>query len=110
MNTWQAAVSGITLAIDCGAGASEGMPVLAQGTQQDLKGMEAAGQRDDMRRETAAQTAQYKEAADVAKAKWDKLTPAEKKSVRRSAWQKKRADLDGLEAVGQRDDSYVLPY
>ena len=39
-----------------------------------------------------------------------KLTPAEKQAVRKSAWQKKRAELNGLEAVGQRDDSYVFPY
>jgi hypothetical protein len=63
-----------------------------------------------MQRETAAQQAQYKAEADAAKAKWDKLTPAEKQALRKSAWQKKRAELTGMEAVGQRDDSYVLPY
>ena len=76
----------------------------------DLSYMELVGQRDDMQRETMAQQGQYKAESDAAKAKWDKLTPAEKKAVRRSAWQKKRAELDGMEAVGQRDDSYVLPY
>ena len=54
-----------------------------------------------MKSETAAQTAQYKAEADAAKAKWDKLTPAEKQAVRKSAWQKKRAELDGMEAVGR---------
>jgi len=48
--------------------------------------------------------------ADAAKVKWDKLTPSEKQALRKSAWQKKRADLTGLEAVGQRDDSYVLQF
>ncbi len=76
----------------------------------ELSAIEIVGQRDDMRSETAAQSAQYKAEAEAAKTKWDKLTPAEKKAVRRSAWQKKRADLDAMEAVGQRDDSYVLPY
>ena len=76
----------------------------------ELNAMELVGQRDDMRSETAAQTAQIKSESEAAKAKWDKLTPAEKQALRKSAWAKKRADLSGLEAVGQRDDSYVLPY
>jgi hypothetical protein len=76
----------------------------------ELNAMELVGQRDDMQRETAAQTAQYKAEAEAAKAKWDKLTPAEKQVVRKAAWQKKRAELNAMEAVGQRDDSYVLPY
>jgi len=76
----------------------------------DLSALELVGQRDDMQRETAAQQAQYKAEADAAKAKWDKLSPAEKKKVRQAAWQKKRGELDAMEAVGQRDDSYVLPF
>jgi hypothetical protein len=76
----------------------------------ELSALELVGQRDDMQRETAAQQAQYKAEADAAKAKWDKLTPAEKQAVRKSAWQKKRAELNAMEAVGQRDDTYVLPY
>lgn len=76
----------------------------------ELSAMELVGQRDDMQRETAAQAAQMKAEAEAAKAKWDKLTPPEKQAVRKSAWQKKRADLNAMEAVGQRDDSYVLPY
>lgn len=76
----------------------------------DLTAMELVGQRDDMQRETAAMGARDKTQADAAKARWDKLTPAEKQATRRSAWQKKRADLDEMERVGQRDDSYVLPY
>jgi len=76
----------------------------------ELSALELVGQRDDMQRETAAQQAQYKAEADSAKAKWDKLTPAEKQAVRKAAWQKKRSELNAMEAVGQRDDSYVLPY
>jgi hypothetical protein len=72
--------------------------------------MELVGQRDDMQRETAAQTAQMKAEAEAAKAKWNKLSPSQKQAARKSAWQKKRADLDAMEAVGQRDDSYVLPF
>ena len=76
----------------------------------DLSAIELVGQRDDMQQETAAQTAQIKAEAAAAKAKWDSLTPAQKQALRKSAWQKKRAELDAMEAVGQRDDSYVLPY
>lgn len=76
----------------------------------ELSAMELVGQRDDMQNETAAQSAQYRAEAEAAKAKWDKLTAAEKRAVRRSAWQKKRAELNAMEAVGQRDDSYILPY
>ena len=76
----------------------------------ELSAMELVGQRDDMQMETAKQTAQIKAESDAAKAKWNALTPAEKQALRKSAWQKRRADLTGMEAVGQRDDSYVLPY
>jgi hypothetical protein len=76
----------------------------------ELSYIELVGQRDDMRQATAAQSAQLKAEADAAKAKWDKLTPAQKQAVRKSSWNKKRADLDAIEAVGQRDDSYVYPY
>ena len=63
-----------------------------------------------MQRETAAQSGQLKAQAEAAKASWDKLTPAQKQAARKSAWQKKRAELSGIEAVGQRDDDYVLPW
>ena len=76
----------------------------------DLNAIELVGQRDDMRSETAAQSAQLKAEADAAKAKWDKLTPAEKQAFRKSAWQKRRADLDAMEAVGQRDDTIINPW
>ena len=76
----------------------------------DLSYMELIGQRDDMKNETAAQSGQLKVQAQAAKASWDKLTPAEKQAARKSAWQKKRAELNGIEAVGQRDDDYVLPW
>jgi hypothetical protein len=76
----------------------------------ELSALELVGQRDDMQRETAAQSAELKAEADAARAKWDKLAPSEKQALRKSAWNKRRADLDGMEAVGQRDDSYVLPF
>ncbi len=76
----------------------------------DLSYLELVGQRDDMKSETAAQAAQNRSEAEAAKAKWNALTPAQKQAVRKSAWSKKRGELEGLEAAGQRDDSYVLPY
>ncbi len=76
----------------------------------DLSYMELVGQRDDMKNETAAQSGQLKAQTDAAKASWDKLTPSEKQAARKSAWAKKRAELNGIEAVGQRDDDYVLPW
>jgi len=76
----------------------------------ELSYIELVGQRNDMLQETAAQSAQLKSEAAAAKAKWDGLSAAQKQAVRKSAWQKKRADLDAMEAVGQRDDTYILPY
>jgi len=76
----------------------------------ELSQIELVGQRDDMKNETAAQAAQLKAQSDAAKAKWDKLSAAEKQSARKSAWAKKRAELSEMEAVGQRDDTYVLPW
>ena len=76
----------------------------------ELSVIELVGQRNDMLQETAAQSAQLKSEAAAAKAKWDGLSAAQKQAVRKSAWQKKRADLDAMEAVGQRDDTYILPY
>ena len=75
----------------------------------DLTAIELVGQRDDMRRETAALQGPGKAEADAAKAKWDALSLADKKAVRQSAWSKRRSELTGMEAVGQRDDS-VLPF
>ena len=77
---------------------------------QDLSMIELVGQRDDMRRETAALSGTLKAEADAAKASWDKMTPAQKQAVRKSAWAKKRAELDGIETTGQRDDTYILPW
>lgn len=77
---------------------------------QDLTAIELVGQRDDMRNETAAQSGALKAEADAAKASWDKMTPAQKAAARKSAWAKKRGELDGIERTGQNDDTYVLPW
>jgi hypothetical protein len=77
---------------------------------KDLSAIELVGQRDDMMNETAAQSAELKAQATAAKSQWDKMTPAQKQAARKSAWEKKRAELDGIERTGQRDDTYVLPW
>jgi hypothetical protein len=76
----------------------------------ELSYIELVGQRDDMKNESGTQAAQMMAQADAAQAKWDKMSPAEKQAVRKAAWNKKRGELDAAEAVGQRDDSYTLPY
>ncbi len=77
---------------------------------QDLTAIELVGQRDDMQRETAAQSGALKADADAAKAQWAKMTPEQKQAARKSAWAKKRSELSGIERVGQRDDTYILPW
>jgi hypothetical protein len=77
---------------------------------KDLSMIELVGQRDDMKNETAARSDQLKAQRATAKAKWDKMTPAQKQATRKSAWEKKRAELDGIERAGQRDDTYILPW
>lgn len=76
----------------------------------DMSYIELVGQRDDMRAETAAQSGALKAQADAWKTQWNGMTPAQKAAVRKAAWAKKREELSGIEAVGQRDDSYVLPW
>ena len=76
----------------------------------DLTAIEQVGQRNDMVRETAAQSGALKAESDAAKASWEKMTAAQKQAVRKSAWQKKRDELSGLERVGQRNDTDILPW
>jgi len=77
---------------------------------QDLSYVELVGQRDDMRAETAVQSGALRAQADAWKTTWSGMTPAQKAAVRKASWAKKREELSGIEAVGQRDDSYVLPW
>ena len=77
---------------------------------KDLTAIERVGQRNDMVRETAAQSSALKAEANAAKTSWDQMTPAEKQAVKKAAWAKKRAELNGIEKVGQRDDTDILPW
>ena len=76
----------------------------------DLTAIELVGQRDDMRNETAAESAALKSQADAGKAQWAAMTPSQKQAARKAAWAKKRAELTGIERVGQEDDTYILPW
>ena len=87
MNTghFSIALVSLTVAVTAWAQvAAESPVVVAQGTtqdqkaQQELKGAEKTGQRDDTQPMTAAQQAQYKAEYQAAKAKWASLTPAAK--------------------------------
>jgi hypothetical protein len=62
------------------------------------------------RGETAAQSGELKAQSASAKSRWDLMTPAQEQAASKSAWEKKRAELDGIEQTGQRDDTYVLPW
>jgi hypothetical protein len=77
---------------------------------KDLSYAELVGQRDDMQQESAAQSGALRAQSDIWKSKWNSLTPEQKQAVRKASWEKKREELSGIEAVGQRDDTYVLPW
>ncbi|MEO8674338.1 MAG: hypothetical protein ABI569_02090 [Casimicrobiaceae bacterium] len=76
----------------------------------ELTAIEQVGQRNDMVRETAALSGAPKSESDAAESSWDKLTATQKQAVSKSAWQKKRDELSGLERVGQRNDTDILPW
>ena len=82
------ALAGMAVAVAAWAQVAVESPVLvAQGTpqdqkaQQELKGIEKSGQRDDTQPMTAAQQAQYKAEYQAAKAKWALLTPEQKSAA-----------------------------
>jgi len=70
----------------------------------ELNAIELVGQNDDMTDMTKAETAQQKAEREGAKAKWAAMTPDQKAAVRKGAQQKKTADLNAMERVGQDDD------
>lgn len=77
----------------------------------DLSAIERYGQNDDMMQETAKQSATLKAEHDRARAAYAKLNAQQREALRQAAWKKKRADLTGMEMVGQRNDTDpdVLP-
>ena len=75
-----------------------------QKTQGELSAIERIGQNDDMMTMTKSETAQAKADREAAQAKWAKMTPDEQNAVRKSAQQKKQAQLNAIERAGQNDD------
>ena len=70
----------------------------------DLTAMERVAQNDDMSAMSKTQTAQYKSEWDAAKVKYDKMTADEKAVLRKTTREKRLADLNMMEKVGQNDD------
>ena len=77
---------------------------------KDLSLTELVGQRDDMTNESAKQSAELKAQRAAAKAQWGNMTTEQKQAARKSAWEKKRTELNAIERAGQRDDTYILPW
>ncbi len=70
----------------------------------ELTAIERIGANDDMTAMTKSETAQLKAEREAAQAKWAALTPEQKAAARKAAQQKRLADLDTMERVGQADD------
>lgn len=70
----------------------------------ELTAMDRVAQNDDMTAMSKSMTAQSKAEWDAAKASYDKMTPDQKAAVRKTAREKRLADLSMMEQVGQSDD------
>jgi predicted membrane protein len=70
----------------------------------ELTAMERVAQNDDMTAMTKAETAQLKAERETAQASYAKMTPEQKAALRKSAQQKRLADMNAVEKVGQNDD------
>src|ERR1700681_2060633 len=70
----------------------------------DLNVMERVAQDDDMGTMTKDETAQLKADRQAAQAKYGQMGAEEKAAVRKAAQQKKLADLNMMERVGQEND------
>jgi len=70
----------------------------------DLNLMERLAQEDDMVTMTKDETAQLKGDREAARAKYAQMSAEEKAAVRKAAQQKKLADLNMMERVGQEND------
>jgi hypothetical protein len=70
----------------------------------ELTALERIGQNDDMMAMTKAETAQMKAEREAAQAKWATITPEQKTAIRKAAQQKRMADMNAMERVGQNDD------
>ena len=70
----------------------------------ELTAIERVGQNDDMNAMTQAETAQFKAERDAARGKYATMTAEEKAALRKSAQQKRLAELNMMEQVGQNND------
>jgi hypothetical protein len=70
----------------------------------ELTAIERVGQNDDMTAMTKTETAQSKAERDAAQAKYAQMTAEEKAALRKSAQQKRLAELNMMEQVGQNND------
>jgi predicted Fe-S protein YdhL (DUF1289 family) len=70
----------------------------------ELTALERIGQNDDMMAMTKSETAQLMAERESAQAKWAKMTEEEKNAVRKAAQQKRLAEMNAMERVGQNDD------
>ena len=70
----------------------------------DLNATELLGQNDDMMATSKNETAQMKAEREKAQADYAKITPDQKAALRKSAQQKRMAELNAMESAGQRDD------
>lgn len=70
----------------------------------ELTAMDRVAQNDDMTAMSKSMTAQSKAEWDAAKASYDKMTPDQKAAMRKTAREKRLADLSMMEQVGQNDD------
>ena len=70
----------------------------------DLNHMEKFAQNDDMTAKSKSETAQMKAERETAQADYAKTTSEQKAALRKSAQQKRAAELNAMEQAGQRDD------
>lgn len=70
----------------------------------ELTALERFGQNDDMMAMSKSETTQAKAAREAAQADYAKMTSEQKAALRKSAQQKRMADLNAMESAGQRDD------
>jgi hypothetical protein len=70
----------------------------------DLNVMERLAQEDDMGTMTKDESAQLKADRDAARAKYGQMSAEEQAAVRKAAQQKRLADLNTMERIGQEND------
>jgi hypothetical protein len=70
----------------------------------DLNAMELVAQDNGMAPVTAADSVTAKAEREAAQAKYAQMTPEQKAALRKAAAQKKFADLNAMERVGQEND------